>query len=422
MANVAIVADDLTGASDTGIKFLESGYQTSVVINYKNLSIKDSKEILSLNTNTRELDSEEAYKIVNDVYLQLKEMNYQYFYKKIDSVFRGNIGQELDAMMDALDYNLALLIPAIPSNGRVIMDGYLNVISIKNGQEKIVNKLYLPQYLQEQTKKKIGLITLDIIRSGVQTLHKKFNEISKLNQIIIFDTETEDDLNIISQLCKQINKSYALVGASGIASYIPEIWDLQPKARDNKVGKTINNKKTLLVAGSFNNETSKQVQCILKNRQEDVALIQINTNTIITDGKEAELCRVKKQIKSMLCEEEKYEFFTVAVDTLLNKSIVVDSKYSDDIADTVAEVGNILIKTESFDKLILTGGDTAYRVFEKIGSSEITLIDEIIPGIPAGIIVDGKAKGDMVVTKSGGFGTEDTFVKITEYLDGKGSE
>ena len=44
------------------------------------------------------------------------------------------------------------------------------------------------------------------------------------------------------------------------------------------------------------------------------------------------------------------------------------------------------------------------------------LTDEIVPGVPIGILKEGMADGSSMVTKSGGFGEEDTLVKVIQYL------
>ena len=66
-----------------------------------------------------------------------------------------------------------------------------------------------------------------------------------------------------------------------------------------------------------------------------------------------------------------------------------------------------------------TGGDTAFNVCEALGSDGIELTDEIVPGVPIGILREGVADGSSMVTKSGGFGEEDTLVKVVNYINEK---
>ena len=46
------------------------------------------------------------------------------FYKKIDSTIRGNIAIEVLALLEVLEWDASIIIPAFPSEGRVTIGGY----------------------------------------------------------------------------------------------------------------------------------------------------------------------------------------------------------------------------------------------------------------------------------------------------------
>jgi uncharacterized protein YgbK (DUF1537 family) len=68
--------------------------------------------------------------------------------------------------------------------------------------------------------------------------------------------------------------------------------------------------------------------------------------------------------------------------------------------------------------MILSGGDTALAVFEYLKISRVRLINEILPGVPYGRVMDGKFTGLTIVTKAGSFGDESTLVKCIDFLIG----
>jgi uncharacterized protein YgbK (DUF1537 family) len=68
--------------------------------------------------------------------------------------------------------------------------------------------------------------------------------------------------------------------------------------------------------------------------------------------------------------------------------------------------------------LLLSGGDTALAVCRALGAYRIDLIDEIEPGIPFGRLVGGMRDGCLVATKSGGFGTPDSLIKVADFFGG----
>jgi uncharacterized protein YgbK (DUF1537 family) len=66
--------------------------------------------------------------------------------------------------------------------------------------------------------------------------------------------------------------------------------------------------------------------------------------------------------------------------------------------------------------LMLSGGDTASLVCRAAGVRRIALCDEIVPGIPRGILHGGEFDGIPVVTKSGGFGGRDALVQVADFF------
>jgi uncharacterized protein YgbK (DUF1537 family) len=67
--------------------------------------------------------------------------------------------------------------------------------------------------------------------------------------------------------------------------------------------------------------------------------------------------------------------------------------------------------------LVLSGGDTAAAVCRDAGARRIDLCDEILPGIPWGILRCGRFDGVPVVTKSGGFGAPDALLRVAEFFE-----
>jgi len=66
--------------------------------------------------------------------------------------------------------------------------------------------------------------------------------------------------------------------------------------------------------------------------------------------------------------------------------------------------------------LVLSGGDTASLVCRAAGVQRIELCDEIVSGVPHGILHGGEFDGVSVATKSGGFGRSDTLIQVADYF------
>ncbi|MEC0203953.1 four-carbon acid sugar kinase family protein [Paenibacillus lautus] len=120
MNELAIIADDLTGATDSGVQFARRGFDTRVVLHAEEVSvIERNSEIIVLDTDSRAVAAGEAYERTRLAALQVARMGFKHVYKKLDSTLRGNLGAEIDAVADAIPVDCIIVAPPIRrSEGR----------------------------------------------------------------------------------------------------------------------------------------------------------------------------------------------------------------------------------------------------------------------------------------------------------------
>ena len=117
---IAIIADDFTGAAELG----GIGLRYGLTVEF-NTSVPDSSllDLLVVPTNTRSASADDAYEVVYSISKDLYRIGAQWLYKKTDSVLRGNVVTELNALLKASGKNKVLFIPANPSLDRTITNG-----------------------------------------------------------------------------------------------------------------------------------------------------------------------------------------------------------------------------------------------------------------------------------------------------------
>jgi len=108
---IGVVADDITGSHDIGSMFAKSGALVHVFsynegLREENINRWELPDVIILDTDSRFDSPKVAYHKVFQATKMLRKLGCQQFYKKTCSAFRGNIGPELDAMLDALDETL----------------------------------------------------------------------------------------------------------------------------------------------------------------------------------------------------------------------------------------------------------------------------------------------------------------------------
>lgn len=100
MPIIGAVADDLTGATTTGVLLARSRAKTAVFFNEAAAEKGKGTEKLDailISSNSRPLPADEAYEKVKSATLSLKRMGVKYFSKRIDTTLRGGVGVEIDA-------------------------------------------------------------------------------------------------------------------------------------------------------------------------------------------------------------------------------------------------------------------------------------------------------------------------------------
>ena len=116
-ATTLVVADDRSGACDTGHQFAARGFETVVVSRDKSATA----DVLVVDTDSRYADAASAAERVREA---VKTRDPGLVYKKIDSTLRGNLVAEVDAALAASGADVAVVAPAFPAEGRTTVGGY----------------------------------------------------------------------------------------------------------------------------------------------------------------------------------------------------------------------------------------------------------------------------------------------------------
>src|SRR5687768_4120257 len=113
--SLTIVADDLTGACDTGSLFAADGPLPLSI--WPAAPLRASVRVID--TESRALGEDEAAARVARVPALAPSGRY---FKKIDSTLRGHVAREIDALMRAAGLAQALVCPAFPAQGRAVVE------------------------------------------------------------------------------------------------------------------------------------------------------------------------------------------------------------------------------------------------------------------------------------------------------------
>jgi D-threonate/D-erythronate kinase len=114
---IGVIADDLTGAAEIGGVGLRHGLRAEIVLSGEPSGDAD---LICVDTDSRSCTAEEAEHRAGAAAELLSRGGADWIYKKVDSVLRGHVTPEIEAVLERLRLTRAVLVPANPSLGRTI--------------------------------------------------------------------------------------------------------------------------------------------------------------------------------------------------------------------------------------------------------------------------------------------------------------
>jgi len=417
-AQFGVVADDFTGANDTGVQFKKYGMETIVLTDINNVNnVMSIAEVIVIDTESRNDSPEVAYKKVREAARALKTAEIKLVYKKIDSTLRGNIGSELDAVMDELGIHLSIVAPAFPANGRITVGGYhfVNQVPLEKTEfahdpVSPVKESHVPTLIQRRSQRNVGHINLSIVMDGLEPLKQEIcRQGEKGKQIIVIDAATQDDLKTTAKAIVDVEA--LACGSAGLAEELSGAL--------KHPGRCF----VMVISGSISNATMQQI-----SRAKEVLnpyIVDPDLYAVLKGGeaKEKELHRVTREVREAIGQSRDVIIRSAKSKEYVTESLQVgrklgmsDVKIGEKILSFLAEVFNYVAEDHPFAGLVLIGGDTAINMIEAIKALGTRIEDEVLPGIPASKLIGGKYDGLRVVTKAGGFGDENAVINAIRYL------
>jgi uncharacterized protein YgbK (DUF1537 family) len=427
MDNIVIIADDLTGAADTGVQFCPF-YEDTTLVSYQQLdrisepTLPAVARAIALYTNSRALPADTAQHRLVSVAQELAKKQPIRIYKKIDSCMRGNVGSEVETLLDTLGYEVSFIAPAFPEMGRTTRDDIHLVHGTPVDQTEIardpltpVKDSRLSKIIASQSRYPVGRVGADRLE-GSQT--ELLQEIKRLIQggvrHLVFDATCREHLDRIARQVYTLEPKVLPVGSAGLAgslaALLPPRSGLAPSGQLAQPGGF-----NLLVCGTASEVTGHQVKNLLATCSYEQMVLKAdmftdpNLDTVFLNT--LTLARTKVSQSHLVLSLESPQGDRAAARQAAGRQR--------DSAAIVRGVGRLVAGILTAGKpavLFLTGGDTADAVLTAVKAEGIKIFGEILKGVVQGALIGGPLNGLSVVTKAGAFGREDTLVELHKIL------
>lgn len=409
MIEMLIIADDFTGALDTGVKFSAAGATTKVVTDIEiDFATDLPEEVLVLCAPTRHLSPQAAYDMIYHISARAAAAGIGCIFKKTDSALRGNIGAELSAVLDGSGASSISFIPALPAMNRITVDGthYIDGVPVAQsvfGQDPFepVRESYVPSLLHSQCDIPVKVVACQ--ESG--NFHS-----GEEPCIYVFDCVSKEDMEMEVQALAIQGRLHVLAGCAGLAESLPPYLGLTSAGGERR--KTDCDRLTV-ICGSVNPISCSQMDYAEKRGWHRT---HISAEHLLREESLSESSggAMMDCLWSAYCD---YEY--LMIDSLQSgEDQVMEGTAGltlEDIRQKISHRMGLILKTlmdrGADSRFMIIGGDTLLAFLEAIHCYELTPVCELQPGVVLSRVTY-QGRQYEIISKSGGFGEENLLVTL----------
>lgn len=398
-----VIADDLTGAMDTGVGLTQAGLSAIIAFS---ASVNVTSDAVVVTTDSRAESATEAYRRVKATGDRYRDY---FIYKKVDSTLRGNVAAELQALLDVTAAPHAVVCPAFPAIKRTVVNGTLLVDGVPVQETSFSRDPVSPvthsdilELLRAGSGIAASNLKLEDVERGPEHLLQRIRE--SAHRAVVVDASEDRHLECIAAAVAASPERLLPCGSGGLMAHIPPAFGHSirgrelPPAPDGPV---------LLAVGSRNDVSVRQLQRVLDII--DPPLVRVEPREFRSRaGRVSRANQLAAQI---------VQLFSHSRVVVLSSSL---SDYSPQLRHTMAPVLGAVVSrvlaTCPLGGLFLSGGDVARSVCGEEGIQALRILGDLQAGVIVGEVAGMRYQGLRVITKAGGFGNENAMTQAIEHF------
>jgi D-threonate/D-erythronate kinase len=432
MTRLAIIADDLSSATDCGAQMVRSGL--SVVVPLGNYSLPEqarAAQVISVDTDSRSLSANHAYAKVKAASQQLIDEGWTHFYKSLDSTLRGNLGAEIEAVLEIVKPDCAVIAPAFPKYGRTTVEGVqylhgrpLHETEFGSDPTAPVKDADIARRLAEGSPRKAGRLKLGQVRAGSTQIKSAIREmLADGIELVVVDIAEQDDLKRICLGLSESDLRVVWVGSTGLAEFFPLALEVDVISDTFSKDRTPDPRPALALVGSASETTRDQLHYAQTNNQ--LSIIRLDPARLLKNGNtSAELEHANLRLRAAVDQGHDAALVVsasrdeIAATQRLGATLDLSpAQVAQRIVDGLAQAGSRLVHEGRVSGIVATGGDTANALCIALGAQALEILGEVEAGIPIMRLLGEQSL--PLVTKAGGFGSPaalgEALVKVKRY-------
>jgi uncharacterized protein YgbK (DUF1537 family) len=433
MTRLAIIADDLSSATDCGAQIVRSGLSVVVPLAGYALPPQTSAiRVISVDTDSRSVSPAEAYAKTREAAQQLVSDGWTDFYKSVDSTLRGNLGAEIEAVFETIKPDCAVVAPAFPKYGRTTVEGVqylhgrpLHETEFGTDPTAPVKDANIARRLAEGSSRRAGRLTLDQVRAGAMRMESDIRGlVADGVELVVVDIAEQEDLQRICLGLSQSDLRILWIGSTGLAEFVPLAFDTTSAPDPLNQRRAPDPRPALALVGSASETTREQLRYAQTNS--GLSMIGLDPVCILQGGTTA-----RKEL------EQARSILRAVIDSGHDAALVVNAsreeiartqqlgaelrfspaQVAQQIVDGLALAVNQIVSENRVSGIVATGGDTANALCNSLKAQALEILGEVEAGIPIMRVLGERSL--PLVTKAGGFGStaamSEALVKVKLY-------
>ena len=353
---IAVIADDLTGAAELGGIALSYGLRVEITTEITGISLPADIDLLIVAADTRSKPLVNALADMKRITGQITGLQPEFIFKKVDSVLRGYVAEEISVQLEILGYNRALLVPANPDLGRTIEEGIYYIQGRPIAESGFSGDPEFPATSSD---------VLELLRSSQTVAVRKHTQSLPETGIVIGEAAVASDLD---DWAKVPREGTLLAGASGFFKAL--LRGLGFSRNESLQSSDQSGSNKLFVCGSAFASSNENVKRVFQSG----GPVSYMPAALMSDpDREDELKSWAAEISTLMAE---YGNAVIAI-----KPGLKESANAAQLRKTMSDVVKQVFKSVSINELIIEGGSTASSVLNQLSINVLRPVYEYSTGV-----------------------------------------
>ena len=402
MERLLILADDLTGAVDTGAFPVACGKE--VIVYTEANAWQDAGQMqVCVNMGTRSLPREKAY----DLHKIFAENNRDYegiVIKKLDMGFRGNPAAEIEALLLWGRWPVCFVLPALPQfgtftlygnqfvKGQILEKSLYATDPVHRARESSALDIF-----QKATRLSVAGIDIDAVKCGRfrEVVEKKLEDSCR---ILIFDAVSDQDCRDIFSALHRDYPNALWAGTLGLLGGVTKTL----YGKGTKKEKEPENIRCACFCGSAYEVSREQ---IAYSEMRGLKVVPLKIDACLKGQEEEELQRVARACQ-LANQKQNFMVIPHVPQELSGKDL------PHKILQILVKCANEVCSRVFVNRIVIIGGETAGAIFRSFQVTRLLIQEKPETGVAAGRVLDGIYAEWGFAAKGGSVGTLEALEKM----------